>query len=352
MEPNGREPALAVVIVNYRSWTDLDPLVAILARSTGVLDGLAEVVVVDNGSGESVPKSFDDHRRGVRLILSPENNGFSAGVNVGWRASDARWLLVLNPDVRVEPDFLDRVLERLPGFGPKVGVVGLGLRNADGSRQPSVGVFPGLIRTAWEQLLPRDRRKYRADRDLRPGPVDWVTGACLLVNAGLMADLGGMDEDFFLYHEDVALCRSAWDQGWRVEYDPGVSLVHLRPLQNRAISPKMRIITRHGKLLYFRKHLPGWRFFAMTATVIAEAKVRVAWSRLRGRAGEARGWRGVEQVARRLRSGPGPLGRAVLELAEDAVEEEDRPRAHQPPRPTRWRSHGTRPSRLRKDGPS
>ena len=73
----------------------------------------------------------------------------------------------------------------------------------------------------------------------------------------MLDELGGMDEDFFLYYEEVALCRSARRRGWRVEYDPTVEVVHLRPLQNRPVSPKMRVITRHSKLLYFRKHLPA-----------------------------------------------------------------------------------------------
>ena len=105
------------------------------------------------------------------------------------------------------------------------------------------------------------RRKYQAGWRIRSGPVDWVTGACMLVNTRMITELGGMDEDFFLYHEEVAFSRSAQDRGWRVEYDPerrGRSIDI--PLQNRSVSPKMRVITRHSKLLYFRKHLPAWQF--------------------------------------------------------------------------------------------
>ena len=86
----------------------------------------------------------------------------------------------------------------------------------------------------------------------------------MLVNSRMMAELGGMDEDFFLYHEEVAFSRSAQDRGWRVEYDAGVQVIHRHPLQNRAVSPKMRVIIRHSKLLYFRKHLPGWQFLGLS----------------------------------------------------------------------------------------
>ena len=87
-----------------------------------------------------------------------------------------------------------------------------------------------------------------------------------------------MDEDFFLYHEEVAFCRVAQRRGWRVEFDPSVSVVHRHPLQNRAISPKMRVITRHSKLLYFRKHLPRWQFRTLAAIVSLEAAIRGGWS--------------------------------------------------------------------------
>jgi len=356
---------LSVVIVNYQSWPDVDRLVVSLANSPSVGSGLAEILVVDNHSGEPVPDRLLEPIRGVRLILRPDNDGFSSGVNVGWKASKAPWILVLNPDIVPDGDLLSQILgqietyEQRPGRPP--GVVGFALRNPDGSRQPSVGAFPGLLRTVWEQLIPRSRRKYQPEWRLRAGPVDWVTGACMLLNSRMLEDLGGMDEDFFLYHEEVALCRSARDHGWGVEFDPSVAVVHLRPLQNRPISPKMRVITRHSKLLYFRKHLPAWQFAALTATVRLESKLREAVARARGRSREVRSWRLVDRVARLLGSGGDLRGRAVRILAEtvdDPAEEADgtgQPLRQSPariaPRPMHGRPQRTRPIATRKDGP-
>jgi hypothetical protein len=101
-----------------------------------------------------------------------------------------------------------------------------------------------------------------------------------------------------------------------VEYDPRVSVVHRHPLQNRAISPKMRVITRHSKLLYFRKHLPYWQFWTLAALVAAEAAMQGRWAGLLGRPDEARGWRTIVEVARRLRRGIPLRGRDVLIMAE------------------------------------
>jgi N-acetylglucosaminyl-diphospho-decaprenol L-rhamnosyltransferase len=128
--------------------------------------------------------------------------------------------------------------------------------------------------------------------------------------------LGGMDEDFFLYHEEVALCRSAHGLGWRVDYDPSVEVVHLRPLQNQAISPKMRVITRHSKLLYFRKYLSGWEFLGLSWIISAEAVVRGAWSRIWRRAEDVRAWQTIGEVARAFRAEREPRGRNVLRLTE------------------------------------
>jgi GT2 family glycosyltransferase len=355
--PSTDSTSLSVVIVNYQSWPDVLSLVASLANSPSIESGSTEILVVDNASAEPVPTPLLDPKPGIRLLFQPTNAGFASGVNAGWRASRAAWLLVLNPDIVADPKLIEDVLGRIRKYGERSegepGIVGFGLRNPDGSRQPSVGVFPGLFRTVWEQLIPRGRRKYQPDWRVRPGPVDWVTGACMLLNSRMLEDVGGMDEEFFLYYEEVALCRSALRKGWRVEFDPEVSVVHLRPLQNRPISSKMRVITRHSKLLYFRKHRPAWEFGALNVAVRLEARVRQAWSRHRGQLEEARAWRAVERVARELADGKSKGGRAILELAE-AVETplddpEEPPRrvnlttSLEAPRKIHGKSQGTRP---------
>lgn len=321
-----RDPLVSVLIVNYNAWPDVAELVAGLAATAEVAGGLCDVLVVDNASEGPIPPSLQTLQPGVRLILRQENGGFAVGVNAGWRASRAPWLLLLNPDVVAGVGLLSKVVARVRKFesdrerteGRAPGVVGFGLRNLDGTRQPSVGAFPSLARTVWEQLIPRSRRKYQAGWRTQAGPVAWVTGACMLVNAATLDAVSGLDEDFFLYYEEVALCRSARGRGWRVEYDPTVEVVHLRPLQNRPVTPKMRVITRHSKLLYFRKHLPRWQFLVLCAVVTVEANVSLGWAKLCGRGEDVRAWRTIAGVARSLRAGDTLGGRDVLALA-DAV---------------------------------
>ncbi len=313
------------MIVNYNSWPDVERLVTSLAAAPEIDDHRARVIVVDNASPDPMPEGLRSPPRGVTLLARAENGGFAVGVNAGWHAARGWWILVLNPDVVADSGLVADVLRRVERFEAEgadpPGVVGFGLRNPDGSTQPSVGVFPTLLRTVWEQLIPRSRRKYQPDRLVRPGPVPWVTGACVLMNPRMLQDVGGLDEDFFLYYEEVSLCRSARDAGWRIEYDPGVSVVHLRPLQNRTISPKMRVITRHSKLLYFRKHLARGQFLALVGIVRLEAAIRGAWGKARGRQVDVRAWHTIDAIARRLRAGEDLGGRAVLALAEEATGE-------------------------------
>src|SRR5262249_9753179 len=153
------------------------------------------------------PQVFCGHTPGLRLIARPENGGFAAGVNTGWHVARSPWLLVLNPDVAVARGFLAQVFERLERYdsestGP-YGIVGFCPRNPDSSPQGSVGRFPTLAGTIREQFIPRSRRKYQSAWRIRSGPVDWVTGACMLLSASMLADVGGMDDDFFLYYEEV-----------------------------------------------------------------------------------------------------------------------------------------------------
>ncbi len=325
-EPTATEsrPArLTIIVVNHESWPDALRLTAALVADPCFRQGQCQIVVVDNASRGPVPEAFLAPCPGLRLVARPQNDGFAAGVNAGWRVARSPWLLVLNPDVEVAGGFLGQVLARLGPYeadpdGPP-GIVGFGLLNPDGSPQGSVGTYPSLARTIREQFIPRSRRKYQAGWRIRSGRVDWVTGACMVVNTAMIDSLGGMDEDFFLYYEEVAFSHAARRLGWRTEYDASVTVVHRHPLQNRAISPKMRVITRHSKLLYFLKHLPRWQFLSLSAMVAIEAVFRGIWSKLWRRPEEVRAWRTIGEVARRLRNEAEPRGREVLKLAESVV---------------------------------
>jgi GT2 family glycosyltransferase len=297
-----------VVIVNYRQWENTAALVEQLAASDALRTGAAEVVVVDNHSPPHPLLRRLRRRPGVSLRRWGRNRGFARAVNEGCRLSRGDWLLLLNPDMTVPPDFLDGVLalaDRAAAQEPRTGLVGFALRNGDGSRQFSAGRFPTLARTLAGLALPRARRKYQPLDPAQRCPVEWVTGCCLLVRRSCLEDVGGLDEDYFLYYEDVDLCKRARARGWSVWYEPGLTAVHHYPLHNRPVPPALRLITRHSLLTYAGKHWPRWQARLLAGIVGVEAQVRRAWAWWRGDGPTAALFRGLGALAADLAKGRG-----------------------------------------------
>jgi GT2 family glycosyltransferase len=271
-----------VIIVNYRQWDNTADLVQQLMSHACLRHEDAEVVIVDNHSPGHQHVRRLRRLPGVSLRRWNKNHGFAQAVNEGCRLSRGDWFLLLNPDMTLADGFLDQVLEtadRLGTENPRAGIVGFHLRNPDGSRQLSFGPFPSLWSTLARLFLPRARRKYQKLRVRERCQVSWVTGCCLLVRRDCLRDVGGLDPNFFLYYEDVDLCRRARSQGWSVWYDPTVTAVHHHPLHSRPVPAALRLVTRHSLMTYAAKHWPRRHFRLLCRIVCAEAWARrlAAW---------------------------------------------------------------------------
>jgi GT2 family glycosyltransferase len=265
------------VIVNYRLWEETGRLVEQLLAARCIQHGTAEVVVIDNHSPAHGVARRLRRARGVSFRRWGRNRGFARAVNEGCRLSQGQWILLLNPDIDVSTDFLDGVLaltEQLAVEEPRAGIVGFELRNSDGSRQFSSGPFPTLLRTLARLALPRTRRKYHLLPAQQRCRVPWVTGCCLLLRRDCLNQLGGLDRDFFLYYEDVDLCRRAADRGWSVWFEPALKAIHHHPLHLRTVPAYLRLLTRHALLTYASKHWSGWQFCLLAQVVQWEARVR------------------------------------------------------------------------------
>ncbi|MCS6850714.1 MAG: glycosyltransferase family 2 protein [Gemmataceae bacterium] len=316
-------PQLSVVIVNYCQWADTAALVRSVVTTPAGRRGEVEVVVVDNHSPRHciIPRL----RRwpGVSLRRWRRNHGFARAANEGARLSLAPWVLLLNPDITLPPGFLDRALSltrQLTADEPRTGIVGVQLRHADGTRQHSVGSFPTLWNTLAGLLQPRARRKCRPRHARRRCRVPWVTGCCLLVRRDCLRDLGGFDERFFLYYEDVDLCRRAWTRGWQVCYEPGLCATHHRPLHRRTVAPPLRLVTRHSLLTYARLHWPRWHFHALAWVVRLEGWIRRWWALYHGCKSEAQASAELATVAADLaRNRPNRARRRVRAIMDPLV---------------------------------
>jgi N-acetylglucosaminyl-diphospho-decaprenol L-rhamnosyltransferase len=273
----GVRPRMSVVIVNYRQWEATDALVRQLLDSDAVRRGAAEIVVVDNHSPRHPAIARLRRTPGVSVRRWKSNHGFARAVNEGCRLSRGDWFLVLNPDLTLADDFLDRALaaaDSLADAEPRRGIVGFHLRNSDGSQQLSTGPVPSLPTTLARLALPRPSRKYRTVSAAAPVEVPWVTGCCMLVRRACLEDLGGLDEQFFLYYEDVDLCVRARARGWTTWYDPTLGAVHHHPLHSRARPAALRLVTRHSLLMFARKNWPAWQVRLLTRVVGIEARIR------------------------------------------------------------------------------
>lgn len=278
-------PHVSVVIVNYCQWENTAGLVQQICDSPDTKAGRIEVVVVDNHSPPSRLMERLRRRAGVSLRRWGRNRGFARAVNEGCRLSQGDWLLLLNPDVSVNNAFLEGVLRLCVDLekNSRTGIVGFQLHNSDGSPQLSWGPFPSLLGTLARLLLPRQQRKYASSISEKTRmPVPWVTGCCLLVRRACLEELSGLDDQFFLYYEDVDLCRRARAHGWQVCFEPNLRAIHHSPLHSRKVPAILRLVTRHSLLTYARQHWPRWQSRLLAGIIRCEARVRRWCANVRG----------------------------------------------------------------------
>lgn len=250
-------PLLSIVLLNYNT---RELALASLARLVPAAGARGwQLLVVDNastdGSADAVARSFP----GVALIALTENRGYAAGNNRGLEAATGDAVLLLNSDVLVGTEELQALADFLKSH-PAVGAVSAGLRAADGAAQafafggdPSPGY---LLRRGIGRLLRLPPLHNWAVT--QPLAVDWVSGACVCVRRAVIEQIGGLDEGFFLYFEDVDWCRRMREAGWRVVYNPTVQVVHL----GGQSQPARRVANRcYGESLryYYRRYYgPLW----------------------------------------------------------------------------------------------
>jgi N-acetylglucosaminyl-diphospho-decaprenol L-rhamnosyltransferase len=311
-------PRLSIVIVNYRQWERTAELVRQLQSSACLRHGDAEVVIVDNHSPAHPVLKKLRRLPGVSVRRCARNRGFASAVNEGCRLSQGEWFLLLNPDTTPSDGFLDGVLnlaDQLAAAEPRAGIVGFHLRNSDGSQQLSAGPFPTLASTVCRLALSRRRRKYQAQRGQERCRVPWVTGCCLLVRRGCLAELAGLDEDYFLYYEDVDLCLRARARGWSVWYEPNLAVIHHHPLHLRPVPAVLRLVTRHSLLIYAAKHWPAWQLRLLAAIVGIEARARRLGAAWAGDAQQARAFEALAALGRDLARGDREAARQRIDRA-------------------------------------
>jgi len=293
-------PRVSAIVVSYNTRDDLRRSLEALRAHAGVP---LETIVVDNastdGTAEAVRARFPD----VHLIANTANLGFSRANNLGLRAARGEFVLVLNSDCEVRPGAVAGLAAILEAR-PDVAIVGPRTVGTDGAPQVSFG--PSLTPLAeWRQgRLVRGVKAGHADALRRAAALaaqeqepDWVSASCFLARKSALDAVGGFDEAFFLYEEDVDLCLRVRQAGGRILYTPRAEVVHHLGRSMERAPERARLEYHRSHLRFYAKHNSAAERLALRAWMVGKA----GWGWLRAGSGTAgRERRAAESTILRL----------------------------------------------------
>jgi GT2 family glycosyltransferase len=279
---------ISVVIVawNAKHYLELclDSLVAAPPHRT------LEVFVVDNASGDGTSAMVESRFPWVKLIKSPENLGFSRGNNVAIRQCRGRYIALVNPDVIVFPECLDALADFLDQ-NPRVGDVGPRVFNPDMTQQSTCRRFP----TLWNNLCSATAlaTKFTKSRIFagehmfyfshdRTLPVDVIVGCFSMIRRETFDEVGLLDEELFMYGDDVDWCRRAWNKGWQVVFYPGARAIHDRGKTTAPYPVRFAVAQQRSVLHYWRKHHGFWGVLGIRSIILFHHLLRYSLAALAG----------------------------------------------------------------------
>ena len=261
-----------------------------------------EIIVVDNASQDSSLEMLSGYPQ-VVVIENDTNVGFAVANNQGMRIARGQYFLLLNSDTIVT----DHALATMVAFmrsHPEAGALGCKLLNPDGTLQRSCGMFPTLFTEFLDQtmlhvIFPIYKLGYWDYSDARE--VDWATGACMLVRRQAIEEIGGLDENIYMFYEDIDWCYRLRKAGWKVFYTPEAEVMHLKGQSSESVLPRMLVIDQQSTYYFFGKHYSRWRVQALRLVTSLGVIVRsvfwaAKWLSQGGRAKAKERLRGYQQI--------------------------------------------------------
>ena len=266
---------ISIIIVNYRSWKRLDACLNSIALQ--LMDNI-EVIVVDNNSNDDHAQAFIEAHPQVKFILQDINGGFAQACNKGSREAKGEWLLFLNPDTILQANNLRFLLDRV-STEPSWKLIGIKQLNDIGRDTHPHGLFltwwnvlPSI--RSIQQLLNPSKSKQRWSKDAISYP-DWISGSFVLIRKIDFEELGGWDERFWMYYEDMDLSKRAADKGWlRVMYNELVC-THSHGGSSR-INPETKALTKTAVIISAIKYLKKYNspfYFALAMDMYVMSKI-------------------------------------------------------------------------------
>lgn len=297
--------SLSIVIVNWNAGQQLRDCISSIGRTSHDSFIMSDVVVVDNGSSDDSLAGIDQLGVSVRIILNSENLGFAAACNQGARTAFCDYILFLNPDTRLLYNSLSVPLAFMQRpENADVGIVGIQLVDEYNhitrscARFPSLGIFLaqalGLNRLPWLRHLNLHMTEWAHDKTVT---VDHVIGAFYLIRRSLFESLGGFDERFFVYLEDLDLSLRAHQAGWRSVYLADAQAFHAGGGTSRQVKAHRLFYSLRSRLLFGFKHFTPWQAWAlMGVTLLLEPVSRSVLSLSSGVQDLRNTWRGYSML--------------------------------------------------------
>jgi N-acetylglucosaminyl-diphospho-decaprenol L-rhamnosyltransferase len=285
--------AIGAIVVDH----DAGPLLRGCVRSLLDEGAAAPVVVVENGAPGSAAAALAELANGrpppVRIVRPGRNVGFGAGVNRGLAAlagepSPPEWVLVSNPDLVVHAGALGALRHALESH-PAWALVGPRIFTEAGKVYPSVRSFPSFTDAAGHALLALFNPENPFTRRYNPGTPEgavvtaagWVSGSCFLARRSALEELGGFDEGYFMYAEDMDLCWRAHDGGWGVGFAGAAEVTHVQGVSTARHPYRMMVAHHRSALRFTFRTTKGWRRVALPlAAVVLGARMAMATVRI------------------------------------------------------------------------
>jgi N-acetylglucosaminyl-diphospho-decaprenol L-rhamnosyltransferase len=282
---------LPIVTVTYSPGPHLERFLASLSMAT---ERPVTVLLADNGSTDGTPQSAVERYPNVRLFDMGANLGYGTAVNRAVaQLDDDDWMVVANPDVQWGPGSIDALLSAAARW-PRAGALGPLVRDPDGSVYPSARHLPSLVRGSMHAVLgPFWKRNpwtaaYRQERfEPTERPVGWLSGSCLLVRRSAFNQIGGFDERYFMYMEDVDLGDRLGKAGWLSVYVPSAEVLHHKG-HSTGHDPANHLAAHHkSTYLFLADRYSGWRLaplrWALRGSLAARSRLMVRGSLRRSR---------------------------------------------------------------------
>lgn len=276
---------LSIVIVNWNTGELLSQCLDSIYMDPAQMETF-EVWVVDNASTDGSAQAAVGKYPETKLIQNRLNPGFAAANNQAIRQAQGEYLLLLNPDTILYPGAVRIMLDFLR-LNPTVGAVGPRLLNPDQTLQFSCSPEPTLSRE-FKRLFHlggvRPDGYYAMDTwdDTKPRPVDVLLGACILVRRQALEKVGLFEEAYFMYSEEVDLCRRLRQKGWELYWTPAAQVIHFGGQSTRQAAAEMFLQLYKSKIAYFRKHYGAsavwlYKLILLSASLPRLALGAVAW---------------------------------------------------------------------------